>query len=43
MPAEIIQFDGGEIDSDADANRVIIRFDERQDEEMTSKPEKQRF
>lgn len=31
MPAEIIEFDGGEIESDPITNRVIIRYDERQD------------
>lgn len=37
MPAEIIRFEGGEIISDADSNRVQIIFDERQDEAMTDK------
>lgn len=36
MPAELIEFDGGEIESDPITNRVIIRFDERQPEEITS-------
>lgn len=31
MPAEIIQFDGGEIISDAETNRVMIRHDEKPD------------
>lgn len=34
MPAEIIVFDGGEIDSNAVTNRIIIRFDERCGDEM---------
>lgn len=33
MPAETIQFDGGEIISDADTNRVMIRHDEKPDDE----------
>ena len=37
MPAEIIRFDGGEIISDADKNRVQIVFDERQADEVTDK------
>ena len=37
MPAEIIQFDGGEIESDPVTNRVMIRFDERQGEEIVEK------
>lgn len=37
MPAEIIRFDGGEIISDADKNRVQIVFDERQDDKVTDK------
>lgn len=37
MPAEIITFDGGEIESDPETNRVIIRFDDRQSEEVTRK------
>ena len=37
MPAEIIKFDGGEIESDPDTNRVLIRFDERQGEEVIEK------
>lgn len=32
MPAELISFDGGEIESDPITNRVIIRFYERQDD-----------
>lgn len=35
MPAEIIQFDGGEIISDAETNRIKIVFDERQSDEVT--------
>lgn len=35
MPAETIPFDGGEIESDPETNRVIIRFDERQSQETT--------
>ena len=35
MPAEIITFCGGEIISDADINRVQIKFDERQSDEVT--------
>jgi hypothetical protein len=37
MPAELIEFEGGEIESDPETNRVIIRFDERQDEDTTSR------
>jgi len=37
MPAEIIDFDGGEIISDVDDNRVKIVFDERPNEEMIKK------
>lgn len=37
MPAEIIAFDGGEIESDPETNRVIIRFDERQSVEVTDR------
>lgn len=37
MPAEIINFDCGEIESDPETNRVIIRFGERQSEEVTRK------
>lgn len=37
MPAELIEFDGGEIESDPITNRVMIRFDERQDDAMTQK------
>ena len=36
MPAEIIQFEGGEIESSPEINRVIIRFDERQDDDVTA-------
>jgi len=35
MPAELIEFDGGEIESDPVTNRVIIRFDGRQPESVT--------
>ncbi|QNK41854.1 DUF3560 domain-containing protein [Caproicibacter fermentans] len=31
MPAETIKFDGGEIISDADTNRVMVRHDEKPD------------
>jgi hypothetical protein len=37
MPAEIIKFDGGEIISNAEINRVQIIFDERQNETVTQK------
>jgi hypothetical protein len=37
MPAEIIVFDGGEIEVDLDENRVKIRFDKRQSDEMTDR------
>lgn len=37
MPAELIEFDGGEIESDPITNRVIIRYDERQPGEITEK------
>ena len=37
MPAVIINFDCGEIESDPVTNRVIIRFNERQSEEVTRK------
>jgi len=36
MPAEIIQFDGGEIESDPITNRVIIRFNERQGDDIVN-------
>ena len=35
MPAELIEFDGGEIESDPTDNRVKIRFDERQNSSVT--------
>lgn len=31
MPAETIEFDGGEIISDADTNRIMVRHDEKPD------------
>jgi len=34
MPAELIEFDSGEIESDPITNRVIIRYDERQPQEV---------
>lgn len=37
MPAELIPFDGGKIESDPITNRVMIRFNERQDDAMTQK------
>jgi len=37
MPAELIEFDGGEIESDPDTNRVMVRFDERQPDEVIDK------
>lgn len=37
MPAELIEFDSGEIESDLETNRIIIRYDERQPEEITEK------
>lgn len=37
MPAEQIRFEGGEIESDPTTNRVMIRFNERQDGDMTQK------
>lgn len=37
MPAETIKFDGGEIISDIDTNRVKIVFDERQGDEVLEK------
>lgn len=36
MPAEVIQFADGKIESDPETNRVIIRFEERQNDNMTS-------
>jgi hypothetical protein len=36
MPAETIAFDGGEIEVDLDDNRVKIRFDKRQSDEVTA-------
>ena len=36
MPAEIIIFDGGEIESDPITNRVIIRYDDRQPDSVTA-------
>ena len=35
MPDEIIEFSGGEIESDSTTNRVIIRYDERQPDAVT--------
>lgn len=35
MPEETIEFDGGEIISDAGLNRIQIRYDERQSAEVT--------
>jgi hypothetical protein len=43
MPAEIIDFDGGEIESDPITNRVIIRFDEWQNDEMTAQLKRNGF
>lgn len=37
MPAETISFDGGEIESDPITNRVIIRYDERQPQEIVDR------
>jgi len=37
MPDEVIEFDGGEIESDSTTNRVIIRYDQRQPDEITDK------
>lgn len=34
MPAELITFDGGEIESDPITNRIIIRFADRPDEDV---------
>ena len=36
MPAEFIEFSGGEIESDPVTNRVMIRFDERQGDDVTA-------
>jgi hypothetical protein len=43
MPAEIITFEGGEIEVDLDENRVKIRFDERQSVEITDKLKRRGF
>lgn len=43
MPDETIVFDGGEIDSNSEINRVIIRFDERQSEEVTAQLKRNGF
>lgn len=37
MPAEIITFEGGEIESDPITNRVIIRYDDRQPPEVVNR------
>jgi hypothetical protein len=37
MTAEIITFEGGEIESDPITNRIIIRFDERQPDDVTDR------
>lgn len=43
LPAEVIAFDGGTIESDPETNRVIIRYDERQPGEVTDKLKKWGF
>ena len=37
MPDEIIPFDGGEIESDSETNRIIVRHDEKPDREIINK------
>lgn len=37
MPAQLIEFDGGEIESDPITNRIIVRFDERQNDDMAER------
>lgn len=37
MPYEVIEFEGGEIEVDPVTNRVIIRYDQRQSDEITDK------
>jgi hypothetical protein len=37
MPDETIPFDGGEIHSDPETNRVIIRFDAKPEEYVASR------
>lgn len=34
MPAMLIEFEGGEVESDPETNRVMIRYDERQDNDI---------
>lgn len=43
MLDETIAFDGGEIESSSELNRVIIRFDERQSEEVTAQLKRNGF
>jgi len=43
MPAETIQFDGGEIISDVETNRIKIVFDERQSDDVTEKLKRNGF
>jgi len=37
MPAELIEFERGEIESDPETNRVMVRFDERQPDDVIDK------
>lgn len=37
MPADLIEFDSGEIESDPTTNRILIRFDERQGDDVVKK------
>ena len=43
MPAEVVKFDGGEIVSDAEINRIQIKFDERQDDGMAERLKRNGF
>lgn len=43
MPDETIEFDGGEIESSSELNRVIIRFYDRQSEEVTAQLKRNGF
>lgn len=43
LPTRVIEFEGGNFQCDPDINRVIIRFDERQSDEVTQKLKKRGF
>lgn len=43
LPTRVIEFEGGNFQCNPDINRVIIRFDERQSDEVTQKLKKRGF